>query len=507
MIRLLLSFIVLSSALSADPQCKPDLTLLYDISTAAKPIQETAKTVVRIAVGDGQGTGFFVSHELAKNPLLVTNNHVIGSKNCTKEGCYATLDFDFQRGGAWKAGQEVYLKPRVNIGELDVNAFEVFEIDGKGKVGKAFVAPHSSKLVTTTAKEDKAAQLTVIGHPEGGLKKWAGGKCTQIQGDWRKSNHCCLGGNSGSPVVNEKGEVTGVLHRGNDIGTEMTSLDAVRHVTYISTSTIVKRFMDAQLGGKEDKTLKNWTSLGKNGETEDEDAGIEEMLTFLHSRRIPQLVIEKDEKLPVTTLLLIACQEEVKDLAQSEDPDMEYPVCRAVFQWLNCNEPKKDAYYKSCPAKKEREAFLAVFKEIAEDMSLRNQEPEFWVTDAPAAFEPSKEKAAKVKLAGYRELYKDEKAPLSLHIAGNIAAVALKKEELVFKEEDTAKSILDYAKREHFDTFFEEIIKGTFGLLAHSLVEKDAFHKQIESLLKDKKLPVPMKLQVETDAFELGELK
>ena len=53
-----------------------------------------------------------------------------------------------------------------------------------------------------------------MGHPEGALKKWTDGQVTDANGQWITTTAYTLPGDSGSPILNDQGQVIGLLHRG-----------------------------------------------------------------------------------------------------------------------------------------------------------------------------------------------------------------------------------------------------------------------------------------------------
>jgi hypothetical protein len=56
--------------------------------------------------------------------------------------------------------------------------------------------------------------VTLVGHPEGRLKKWTDGVVIDAYGDWFTNTAYTLPGDSGSPVLDDAGKLVGLNHRG-----------------------------------------------------------------------------------------------------------------------------------------------------------------------------------------------------------------------------------------------------------------------------------------------------
>ncbi len=178
-----------------------------DVTSAPSAIQTAARAVVRIGTTDEYATGSFISAD----GLLLTNNHVLGVGICPIEGCYAQLTFMFQRGSAPQQPQTVYVVPQaVDIG-LDMALVQVFS---GGPSGAKLDSPN---FLTIDALDQDALQgmhVNVVGHPEGALKKWSEGQVVDADGTWVYTDAYILPGNSGSPLLDDAGQIVGLMHRG-----------------------------------------------------------------------------------------------------------------------------------------------------------------------------------------------------------------------------------------------------------------------------------------------------
>ncbi|HJX62573.1 MAG TPA: serine protease [Polyangia bacterium] len=177
-----------------------------DIHAASSEIQTAARAVVRVRTAGEYGSGFFIS----ATGLLLTNNHVLGSPVCAAEGCYVELTQMHERGQPRQQPTTVFAIPTTVNAGLDVAVVQFYD------------QPNGNQLDTpdylSFDSHDPASLLnqhiTIVGHPEGNLKKWTDGQVTDAYGQWITTTAYTLPGESGSPILNDQGQVVGLLHRG-----------------------------------------------------------------------------------------------------------------------------------------------------------------------------------------------------------------------------------------------------------------------------------------------------
>lgn len=191
-----------------------------NIYTAPPSIKTAAASVVRISLSQGKGTGFFVSQD----GVLITNSHVIGVEDCFKEGCFVDLGqhHEVRHSGDSEDGSEnrVYIKPLLVDANLDLTVaqtYEALEKDGIWiKTDSKLSTPHFLAL----ANDAETTQLIgkyvyTVGHPFGFLKKWTSGIILPSTNRTLVFDAMVVGGQSGSPVLNESGNVIGLVFGGN----------------------------------------------------------------------------------------------------------------------------------------------------------------------------------------------------------------------------------------------------------------------------------------------------
>ena len=182
------------------------LPSFHEVNTAPAKIQTAAEAVVRIRMAAGYGTGAFIS----SSGLLLTNDHVLGDTVCPIEGCSIQLTFDFQIGKPVPTPMTVFAVPQsVDVG-LDMAIAQIYDAPG----GTPLATPSFLGFHDLDAASLLGTHVTVVGHPEGALKKWTDGQVVDAAGDWFTTDAYTLPGNSGSPMLDDNGEIVGLIHRG-----------------------------------------------------------------------------------------------------------------------------------------------------------------------------------------------------------------------------------------------------------------------------------------------------
>ncbi len=197
-------------AACADDVPNADPPELYDITRGNAMVREAARAVVRIQHPAGiSGTGSFIS----STGLMLTNNHVLGTEACAREGCAITLSFDHQRGEPALDPLDAFAVPiAANVG-LDMALLQVYQDKGRRKELRT---ADFLRIEPRTSKELVGTHVTTIGHPLGRLKKWSAGVVIDDDGGWFESTVFSLPGSSGSPILDDEGRIVGLLHRGTD---------------------------------------------------------------------------------------------------------------------------------------------------------------------------------------------------------------------------------------------------------------------------------------------------
>lgn len=184
----------------------PHYLALSNVWHAPSAIKEASRAVVRLATVNSRGTAFFISRE----GVLLTNEHVLGAKRCAQSGCFIRLDFQLEAGKK-SENRKVFAKPVAISPQLDVAAYQIYQVN-KGVVGDKLHVEHALELLDVDPSQLMGKFIYTVGHPSAALKKWSKGSVFAINGHLISTNGFILPGSSGSPVLNDKGQVVGIFH-------------------------------------------------------------------------------------------------------------------------------------------------------------------------------------------------------------------------------------------------------------------------------------------------------
>lgn len=186
-------------------KCKDSLDLFKRVEILHPNLNETElfahlrPATFLIAATDGgrtwTGTGFFIND----NGLALTNNHVLPED--VTEACI----YYYQPDGHIDANNYRTISRIIsswNHGNFDVTIFKV-NIDADEKVAYLPLIEHQETL---------GAKLYKLGNPEGNTCNFQSGNLSQYHNDYGYLTHSCPSnhGDSGGPVVNQRGEVVGI---------------------------------------------------------------------------------------------------------------------------------------------------------------------------------------------------------------------------------------------------------------------------------------------------------
>ncbi len=476
---------------------------LQPMNTAPEAIRVAAQAIVLLETADhAGGTGFFIKD----GGRLVTNSHVLGADNCTREGCYVDVVFSFE-AGAKPEKRELYAVPLFNDTHWDISVFDVFVPTPKNATAQKFIPSHTLEFSTQNHGTLALSTPFVVGHPDSASKRWSSAPIYEIQGDWCRSGHCVLEGSSGSPVLDAEGKVLGLVHRSGAGVRNPFSLDQTFHSTHFSLATGFQTALNVIRTGKPAKNIETIPSIPLSrtisASDVEEASFVEPSAASLLSRKIWSLTIvgpspDKNLEIPLMTLLKDECADELRWEEAINDPDYPYDSCAEAADILDCTETREGEEAVRCPEEEERAEWIELFNEVADQLELKSQR-EFlsWRIKAATLFEASKEKQ---RTAGRKELEKQiTKYPnLSrLTLAPLVAKTANGRDELIFQGNDYWKLVTGFSSIPGYEAYADEIAYTLNEVEELSLVSKPELDQAYSQFLAHPRVPIGSKLELE----------
>jgi hypothetical protein len=98
------------------------------------------------------------------------------------------------------------------------------------------------------------------------------------------------------------------------------------------------------------------------------------------------------------------------------------------------------------------------------------------------------------------------KRPIEVYVYPGIQpwAVTFEEKELSFNGFQFLKIFQEYDKNPYYDQDYENIVTAFFGLYENKNIDKEEATKILTKFFNDKKLPVSIKIETESQAFKLG---
>lgn len=351
-----------------------NLPQLKDVGSAPAPIQQSAKAVVRLRVARSSATGSFIS----PTGLLLTNNHVLGNSVCPTEGCYVSVSFDWQAGAPYRASTVYFAVPKtVDVG-MDMAVVQLYVSQGGPMLSTPDYLTFQSQLPASLL----GTHVTIVGHPDGYLKKWSDGLVLDTSGEWIKSTAYSLPGDSGSPILNDAGQIVGLMHRGPTSEDLFTST-GVDIYTVGTASAPLMSALNAPLPG---------TMISAAANTTNTDFLANDLLYL--NNRASAVTVDGASVTPLSVLAQ-ACDSALArtDYRSPDDLTTALTPCYHAQTWIDCRvDASLQPYGTVCPTGAEATAWAARFAKMNQvTVDMHGEMDLYSVSTAMARLQPSKQ--------------------------------------------------------------------------------------------------------------------
>ena len=466
------SIAVLIIAAHSKAHAIPQFHAFKDVRHLPKQIRPASHAVIKLM----DATASFVCHD--GRVILMTNHHVLGAHNCSLSGCYASSQFQFEQGQNYQQKQ-LFLKPIAASEDVDVAFYSFKEVTPNGLT--RFKPP----CLRFPTQKLQGSQVTLLGHPRGSLKKFSQGKLIER---WRGYIHISafsLPGSSGSPMVDELGQLIGIHHssvKKNDMFSASEIIYKGRGSSYKAITKVLRSKRTPEFISIHSPVT---FSFAKR-----------HALVFQQARVVPKLIGGED----FFSKLLSSCQREtgLKTLSLKKFSSS-HKACTVAKAWIQCrseNSLQDSTTYTYCP--KDRDQWHELFLKVAKAyQKFQGQKGFAWALKA-YSLAPDEQKSA--FLTKNSRAWLDGASPLiTPRLLLNTSLVARDTEAEL---DDTAhdrlvNQLVSYQKLQGYEWHLGRIALTAFHLFLARQLDIRTLEQIFNHLLKEPKLTLNTLLMVE----------
>ncbi|WP_394841459.1 serine protease [Pendulispora brunnea] len=475
----------------------PEFNAFKDLTEAPLPIRTAAQAVVRIQTTDSSATGSFISAE----GLLLTNNHVLGVDVCPKEGCYARITRMHQLGvDPPRDSETIFVEPQhIDVG-LDMAVLQAYAVDSNGKrTSQRLSTPQFLNRVARDSASLVGTHVNVVGHPEGKLKKWTSGDVAQASGTWFKSTAFILPGNSGSPLLDDAGNIVGLLHRGPTAQDLVTKTGI--NVYSIGTSSAA---MEAAMGAPLPAAAR---SLATPATAEDI---VEHQAVYRNAHvAIAQVLTEPATTPPqaspkdVLSLLGAACDKGLDrtDFDSPEDLAAAVQPCYDALDWIACSSETAANEYQTCPKDETKAAWSTRFQRTFDAFrALNGQLYLDMLTYAPASLQTTASAASTLARSNLQSVLAQTNPPLDFSLSTYLAIYGIQD----YAGTNLADYVRNYTRAVHYELSIPNVALTALWLNRSNTLSVDETKTLLARLATDEKASLGQKLYIEEIRYNSG---
>ncbi len=460
-----------------------------DVTSASKAIQVAARAVVRVGTAGEFASGSFVS----PTGLLLTNNHVLGVGICAVEGCSVAITFRHERGVAPQPPTAVFAVPvAVDVG-LDMALVQLYS-SPRDTSGQKVDTPDYLTFDPRDAASLVGQNVTIIGHPEGHLKKWTSGVVADSFGNWFESTAYILPGDSGSPVLSDDGKLVGLIHRGPTSEDLFTS-DGANVYSIGTASAPLVAAMSAHLPA---------VMLSRTADAKTADDVVARNRVYLNANA--SMVSLNGMQVSVISLLAQACDAALarQDFQSPDDLTTATSPCYDAEAWIECrSDAAPRAYGTVCPAADEGTAWAARFQALnARRRALNGQLDLSPITFGIAALATSMSLGKTAGADSLRAALGEARPSLDFTVAYYLSVFGID----ASGSTSTRDFIRGYAKVPQYQLYASTIAAAATWLASDRVLSGPETLGLLAALAGDPKVSVGAKLAIEDERYGAGAL-
>ncbi len=470
------------------PRQLPVLADLKDIREAPEPIKKAAGAVVLIETEVGSGTAFFVSAD----GRMLTSNHVLGDRNCAREGCFVQVSFEYELGKPATPPRRLFAEPLGASGQLDTALFQVWTQSDKTQ---KFSAPHALDIQQMTSADLQQKRLHLVGHPRAGLKKWTLGTVFDEQRDWFLSTHLSLHGGSGSPFLNDQGNVVGISHRSVEGNEQIQTFD-IRSTSVGTASSPLRRWM-------QDATPRHTQFFSVRDSVTDVATQFLNREPFYRLHELAEVTLSNRATRRVLDVLAGNCDEALAgEFTNSETVDARLASCHVAVRWMNCQEPDA-GNFRRCPTGDEREQWKNRFQRASEQIVQFNRPNRYQWIVRPAHLENSQASFNRRAAQLLWQHTEREHASLNLELASYLVLYE-DPARTTYQGKNLRQYILDFQNQPRYDFYYSTLLQVFEALFQRHQLSREEFAARLTRSYGDSNISVADRLLLEKIAYKHG---
>jgi len=452
---------------------------LKEVNTAPATIQTAALAVVRLSTAGSTATGSFIS----PTGLLLTNNHVLGNGVCPAEGCYVSVTLMSQLG---QTQQKVVLfaKPvAVDVG-LDMAVVQLTY----GAGGSNFQSPNYLSFNAQSASSLIGQHVTVVGHPDGYLKKLADGVVAYALGEWIETTVYVLPGDSGSPILDDSGKIVGLIHRGPTSEDLFTS-DSANMFSFGSASAPIVTAM---------ATPSMSTMISVTAPTT-ADNFVANDLVYLNAKT--SAVNVNGTQVDALSLLGTACDEALarNDFKSPDDLQSALTPCYHAQTWIECRaDASPVSYGVVCPAGSDADTWSNRYQRINQLWLAMNGTIDYYSASfAVARLQPNVSSGQSAGAQALQQTISASAPTLDFTLANYLAAFSITS----YDNTDLKSYLLNYQNVIDYQLEGSNVASAAGWLAYNQLLSSSDLQSLQSRLANDLKLSLGTKLYVEYSRY------
>jgi hypothetical protein len=484
-VREFLGIVALCFAASAcsSGSATANLPHFNDITTATPEIQAAARAVVRVRTAGEYGTGFFIS----ATGLLLTNNHVLGDPVCAVEGCYVDLTQMHQRGEPQQQPSTVFGVPTTVNAGLDMAAVQFYDPNGNQLDTPDFLSFDFHDPASLLNQH-----ITIVGHPEGRLKKWTDGEVVDANGQWITTTAYTLPGDSGSPILNDQGQVVGLLHRG-PTSEDLFSKTGVNMYSVGTASAPIGTVLAAPPSAPVVSTTAPTTK----------DEFLANNFVYLNAR-VTTVTVD-GMSIGAIPILGEACDAALArtDFTSPGDLSSALTPCYQAETWIDCRSNYSSSYGIVCPAPTDQAAWVSRFQSVNQLRLGMNGQPDYSIVSfAIAELQPSWDAGVTAGAQSLQQVLDATSPVLDFGLAEYLAAFAIES----YGGTQIATYVSNYKQVPHYELQGTEIAYTAGWRYNNRNMTKAQLQSFLQQLFADPKISVGAGLAIEDYLYELDAL-